>query len=301
MCRLYGFLANELTKVECSLVHAQNALLIQSRGDATGRTHADGWGIACYGDPEKAGSEFPELVRHKTAAFNDTQFGLKAESMYARAVVAHVRLATVGYVGSLNSHPFTHDHWSFAHNGTVTGFDAIAPLLISETGDLQGGRLGGTDSEQLFLWLLSHLQRQGIDLASPNPAKVIQTVAELVGVLAERCSRAAPDHPPKLTFVLTNGRFLVANCWNNPLHKLERRGVHDCEICGIPHIRHEDTREYRAAVFGSEPITEEPWIELPNYSLTFVSQELESTTIELSATPSVPRAPTVNSSRLPKI
>lgn len=33
MCRLYGFLANERTKVECSLVHAQNALLHQSRAD----------------------------------------------------------------------------------------------------------------------------------------------------------------------------------------------------------------------------------------------------------------------------
>ena len=27
MCRLYGFRANEETKVECTLVHAQNALL----------------------------------------------------------------------------------------------------------------------------------------------------------------------------------------------------------------------------------------------------------------------------------
>lgn len=33
MCRLYGFRANEATKVECALVLAQNSLLAQSRAD----------------------------------------------------------------------------------------------------------------------------------------------------------------------------------------------------------------------------------------------------------------------------
>ena len=48
MCRLYGFRANEPTKVECSLVHAQNALLSQSVMDARGVPNADGWGIGYY-------------------------------------------------------------------------------------------------------------------------------------------------------------------------------------------------------------------------------------------------------------
>ena len=34
MCRLYAMRANEPTRVECSLVHAQNALMQQSQGDA---------------------------------------------------------------------------------------------------------------------------------------------------------------------------------------------------------------------------------------------------------------------------
>ena len=48
MCRLYGFLANEPAKVDCSLVYAQNALMQQSRVDESGLDHTDGWGIVTY-------------------------------------------------------------------------------------------------------------------------------------------------------------------------------------------------------------------------------------------------------------
>src|SRR5919108_629070 len=46
MCRLYALRANEPTRVECSLVRAQNALMAQSRGDREGLIHGDGWGVA---------------------------------------------------------------------------------------------------------------------------------------------------------------------------------------------------------------------------------------------------------------
>ncbi len=134
MCRLYGFHASALTKVECTLVHAQNALLHQSQKDEQGRRHPDGWGIACYGEVDKPGNRLPELVRHETAAFRDTHFSHTAETMYAQTVVAHVRLATVGYVGATNSHPFTHDTWTFAHNGTVTGFEQLQDELRARPG-----------------------------------------------------------------------------------------------------------------------------------------------------------------------
>jgi len=48
MCRLYGFYATEPTKVECTLVHAQNALIAQSLSDLSGYDHAHGWGVATF-------------------------------------------------------------------------------------------------------------------------------------------------------------------------------------------------------------------------------------------------------------
>ena len=50
MCRLYGFRATEPTKIECTLVHAQNALIIQSYRDQSGTSHLNGWGLALYRD-----------------------------------------------------------------------------------------------------------------------------------------------------------------------------------------------------------------------------------------------------------
>lgn len=50
MCRLYGFRAAEPTRLECSLVLAQNALMTQSQRDREGLTHGHGWGVAEHPD-----------------------------------------------------------------------------------------------------------------------------------------------------------------------------------------------------------------------------------------------------------
>jgi predicted glutamine amidotransferase len=116
MCRHYGFRANEQTKVECTLVHAQNALLTRSRSDLRGKTHTDGWGIAFY-DQER-----PEVERRATAAFDDVHFNAIAVRLYAKTVVAHVRKSTIGGPSLANTHPFVYESWSISHNGTESGF-----------------------------------------------------------------------------------------------------------------------------------------------------------------------------------
>jgi glutamine amidotransferase len=275
MCRLYCFHANEPTKVECSLVHAQNALLSQSRHDALGRKHADGWGIACYGDRGHPGGRLPTLVRHKTAAFDDTQFCRQAETLYAQTVVAHVRLATVGYVGPLNSHPFTYEGWTFAHNGTLPGFDRLGPQLAEETESFQNSRLGETDSEQLFLWMLNRFRRDEINFDVPDCQALERSISTAICEIDRRCRDLEPDEPSRLTFVLTDGQLILGGRWHNPLHWLDRRDIRDCEICGIPHIRHNDATEYRAVVFASEPITQEAWEEIPDESVFTVNEKFE--------------------------
>ena len=68
MCRLYGFRANEPTKVECTLVHAQNSLMVQSREDLAGYEHAQGWGVATYEDRR------PHVERQAWAAYHGEHF-----------------------------------------------------------------------------------------------------------------------------------------------------------------------------------------------------------------------------------
>ncbi len=272
MCRLYGFRSNEETKIECSLVHAQNALLLQSRLDQTGRRHADGWGIAFYHDLE------PDLVKRATAAFSDLHFTETAERVYAKAAVAHVRLATVGANAVVNSHPFVVGCWSFAHNGTVKGFHALEAQMLDETRpSLRGLRHGSTDSEQLFLWLLSRMEQAGLDLANVDLTAEVagKVVAAAITELAHRCQEVDPDQTPRLNVVLTNGRILVATRWNNDLYLLRRDGVRDCEICGIPHVHHRPGFHYRAAVIASEPISHERWEMIPNQGVVLVEANLD--------------------------
>jgi len=271
MCRLYGLRANEETKVECTLVHAQNALMLQSRSDRAGRTHMDGWGIAFYHNT------VPEVERRSTAAHQDLHFSNTAERIFSQTVVAHVRHATIGATSDANSHPFVWNRWAFAHNGTVQGFDTIRNGLEQETEPrLQAHRRGHTDSEQLFLWLLSRIEEAGIDLSleSDQSPRLATVAGACLAELAGRCARAAADKPARLNIILTDGHRFLATRWNNSLYYVLREGVHDCEVCGIPHVHHRTGLDYRAVVVASEPISNEPWREIPNHSLLLVDEGL---------------------------
>jgi predicted glutamine amidotransferase len=271
MCRLYGFRASEPTKVECSLVYAQNALLHQSALDRRGLSHSDGWGISYYANA------LPVVERRDTAAHEGEYFSLAAERVYAKTVLAHVRAATVGAHSVVNTHPFVYGGWSFAHNGTVRGFDVLRGQLERETDpSLSARRRGDTDSEAAFYWLLTRLQREGISLASRATAlePLIRLFAEAVRELDARCARADGRRPARLNFVLTNGPIMVASRLRNSLSWLLRDGIRDCEICGIPHVHHATGEQYRAVVVASEPISHEEWREVPEGSIVAVDQDL---------------------------
>ena len=271
MCRLYGFRANEPTKVECSLVHAQNALLSQSLSDLRGEAHPDGWGISCYED------HFPIIERRDTAAHEDERFSLAAERAYAQIVIAHVRKATVGGHSVDNTHPFVYDAWTFAHNGTLRGFDQLAGDMLEETDDdLKGLRLGRTDSEAIFLWLMSRLREAcgGDPLPRPDQVTLVDTLSASIRELDARSRRTGVERLSRLNFLITDGRLLAGSCFRNTLYWVERDGVHDCEICGIPHVHHEPSRRYRAVVLASEPISHEDWNPVPDGSVVAVDGAL---------------------------
>ena len=158
MCRLYGFSATETTRLDCSLVLAQNALQVQSDRDRRGRRNADGWGIARWSGPH------PDVVRSTNPAFADGAFAEEAEATRARVALAHIRAATVGDVLPENVHPFQHGPWVFAHNGTLTAHAELAPILKDEA---IGSPHGSTDSELIFRWLLGRMPEFGLDPEAP--------------------------------------------------------------------------------------------------------------------------------------
>jgi glutamine amidotransferase len=279
MCRLYGFLSNEATKVDCSLVFAQNALMQQSRVDQSGKDHADGWGIVTYIDG------FPSVQKKSTAAYDDQLFSSTAEKTYSTAIVAHIRKATVGKNSVNNTHPFVSGRWTFAHNGTLTGFAQLEPELVRETDPvLQQQRLGETDSEQYFFWLLTRLAENGCrefldagaSVDSEQATATIEVLTQSVSQLAGRCRSVAPDKIERLNFVLTNGNTLIACRWNHSLYMIQRQGIYSCEICGIPHIHHHETVNHRAVAVASEPVTHEDWHEVENKNVVLINQQFHA-------------------------
>src|SRR4051794_22785681 len=96
MCRLFGFRSNVTARVHRRLVAEKNSLRFQSN------EHKDGWGIAYYQ------RELPEVAHGLGPAHAGPEFERVSGLLSAHAVVAHVRLASVGAVHLRNALPFVH-------------------------------------------------------------------------------------------------------------------------------------------------------------------------------------------------
>ena len=277
MCRLYGFLATDQTRLECSLVEAQNALQVQSDRDLRGVRNADGWGIAQWK------GDLPRVSRNTDPAFADHQFAEIASSVSSDAVIAHVRAATVGDVAMQNTHPFTHGPWVFAHNGTIGAFEHVATHL--DIG-YYGPPEGETDSELAFLWILNRMNEHGLDPDAPadDLEQIVDVVADSVLELVRISLLAGAPESPKLNFLLSDGKHLVASRWGNTLYWTFRRGIADCSVCGTSHCPQADA-DYRSVVIASEPITNEDWTEVAEGSVIGVNAATRTMTRSLVASP----------------
>jgi predicted glutamine amidotransferase len=252
MCRLYAFKANEPTRVECSLVHAQNALMAQSAGDREGLVHGHGWGVADYADG------LPLIEKQTWAAYDDEHFAKKAARVYAHTVIAHVRRATVGEQSIENTHPFQYGRWIFAHNGTVPNFPKVRDRMISEIDPLLRNDIKGTtDSEHVFYYLLTlHMN----DPAAPLMEIMARGIRQIVNWSVE----IDPTRQVGLNLILTDGDILVGSRFGRTLWHLERELVFECPICGKSHVHHDVGTEYQAVEVASEPLTDENWHEVPD-------------------------------------
>ena len=268
MCRLYGFCATEPTKVECTLVHAQNALLAQSESDKSGKSHSEGWGIATF-----AGGK-PILERQAWAAYHGEHFERTASRLYAKTVLAHVRRATVGEPSILNTHPFVVGNWAFAHNGTIPEFNDIRPDLLKWISPKHIKEIKGqTDSEHVFAYirtLIEENESHSVVAILRHAAKTIESL-----VLSQN-----PAAKLGLNFLITNGQNIWGTRFGRTLFYVERPGIYDCQICGFPHIHHSQEKVYWAAVVASEPITSEVWKELPDRSVWSIDPDASAVVVE---------------------
>lgn len=237
------------------MVHAQNALMTQSKRDLTGMAHGHGWGVATYEN------ETPHVERQAWAAHHGEHFERAAARIYTDVVLAHVRRATVGGAHIKNTHPFSFGDWAFAHNGTAPHFAIVKEKLLAEIDETHRKEIKGeTDSEHLFYYWLSVYERAGDDDMDRALRTVIANTRDWVREIDERVEIG-------LNLIVTDGRRMVGSRLGRTLYYIERSGVYDCEICGFPHVHHDKKKSYRAVVVASEPITHENWNEIPEGSI----------------------------------
>jgi predicted glutamine amidotransferase len=259
VCRYYGMRASRPLRAEWDLVDAPNSLLAQSRRDLAGFEHADGWGIAAYD------CEDLRLERRASAAHDGHHFRAAAGRVEATTVLAHVRRATVGPVGLVNTHPFVHGRFALVHNGTVPFFADIRERLLATMLPAHRTALrGATDSEHLLHLILSLHEQSGATLFASLRTALRQVVAW--------CREVAQEPHLGLNVLLTDGSCMVGSRWRRTLHCLTQTGA------PLPARAPRDagaSHDSRALIIASEPTTGETWSEIPERSVFEVTPDLE--------------------------
>jgi len=205
MCRLFGFRSVIKSQVHQSLILAENALKVQ------GQDHPDGWGVGYYV------ARSPHVIKSSNAVMNDSIFQKISGVVSSETVLAHIRKATSGELNILNTHPFQHGNWVFAHNGNIKRFSGHREKLLQLCSkDLRNFILGNTDSELLFYLLLSKLSKY-VDLHLEckfsfhlvQAAKdMIRDVLSVVGPISDY--KKEGDKGTYISFIITNGKLMLA-------------------------------------------------------------------------------------------
>jgi predicted glutamine amidotransferase len=251
MCQLLGMNCNTPTDIVFSFEG------FRRRGGLTDE-HADGWGIAFFEDDgcrvfldylPSAHSPVAELVRN---------YPIKS-----RNVIAHIRKATQGKVSLANTHPFRRELWGqdwlFAHNGNLTLPESFActhgaPHLP------RFQRVGTTDSEQAFCWMLNQLAQQFTHV--PDMATLTTAIRALSAELACHGS---------FNFLLSNGKALFAHCSTHLYYILRRAPFTTAHLSDADvsvDFSQVTTPHDRVAVIATQPLTDnEQWTQMTSGEL----------------------------------
>lgn len=257
MCRLFGFRSNVAAPVHSSLLGEQNSLRTQSR------EHKDGWGIASYD------GELPEVAHGLGPAHGDPEFERVSNLLSSHAVIAHVRLASVGRIHLLNAHPFIHGRWSFAHNGTVRDFAMHQRAIESEiAADLRSQLRGETDSERCFFLFLTRL-RALTGSSEPTADDVARALAQVTHFVTRLTDKPDDEKPTSLNLLVTDGNLMVASRLNRTLFFSEQKsGLAAAERPAA------GTRLDQLVIASERMQSEHHWHEVPEGSMVGVGPRL---------------------------
>ena len=190
MCELFAMNSKFPTDVNLSLEE------FSLHGGGTG-PHSDGWGIAYAMDRDF------RIVKEPEAAFDsDCVRYIESHKFASRLVISHIRKASPSKpVAFENTHPFDREFFGrrlvFAHNGFIE-----EPESLFNESERRWLPLGTTDSEMVFMLILSRLAGRVSGPEDYHPRIVEEVLRELSPKLRER---------GKANFLLADQDYLFAH------------------------------------------------------------------------------------------
>lgn len=212
MCRLFGLQAQVPVQTDY-LTAAETSFARLSQ------IHKDGWGLAYYQGQQV-------YIEHALLpAYQDPRFEQLAQQLKTQTLIAHLRLATIGDNRLENNHPFQYQDWTFAHNGNIKHFPRYRELILSEISPYFRVEIqGDTDSELIFYFLLSELDRWGL-LSSryrhsqDQLGRTIKWALEnLLSLTGDFLPEQGPPTETYMSFLLSNGQTMLAHQGGQPLY-----------------------------------------------------------------------------------
>jgi glutamine amidotransferase len=266
MCRLLGIIASETTEFALVLRDAPRSLASLSH------QHPDGWGIAIHDkDAHYAHGRRWHLHKGTERAAADPSFHMLAGQSRGHVLIAHIRQKTVGPTKIENTHPFAKDGWVFAHNGTIPCCKALRAGASSER---LGEISGDTDSEVLFAYLLSQLDRAGLTHLDGEHAR-----SEATRLVESTARELRAKDIGAFNFLLSDGQTCFAHRYKRTLFVLERSPDDPVRptrpVTEATTLVTRWTNRRRAVFVASERITDEPWREVEEGTLLRIDREPE--------------------------
>ena len=209
MCEMLGISAKRRREM--------NAVLREFFSHA--ERHPHGWGLARFGDG-RAPSIEKEPVK---ATESELLGGILGDRIEERALLAHIRFATVGTREYANCHPFSGADdsgrvWTLVHNGTI-----FSGAVLN---DYIGLQFGETDSERVLLHLIARVNRAQSSRGRPL------TGAERFDILSSAIAALAKGS--KLNLLVHDGEFLYAHTnFRDSLHYLEEDDAVTFSTCPL--------------------------------------------------------------------
>lgn len=270
MCRLVSYLGEKAILLDKVLSTPDNSLIKQSKSARLGPhfVNADGVGIGWYNlDIDNK----PALFKSTQPAWNNHNLQDLAAKVKSSCFVGHVRASTVGDVIESNCHPFRHENYLFAHNGTIADFNLIRKKILSLLSESAFSLIKGqTDSETFFALVVNYMDPKldFIIRAKMAISKAIDTVNRLKAEV--NCKEDT-----KLNTILTDGNQVIATKYTST--PSDEALTLYYAISGIT-----DDLNNKYCLIASEPLTDciSEWHEVPDNSFLSINRAFD---IEISS------------------